>query len=241
MTYFKELANKTQDQTPMVSLKNIYKTYVQGKNPIPVLKGVELSVHRGEMVAIMGSSGSGKSTLLNIIGLLDDYDQGEYLLAGKFMGKMNETQAAAMRNQHLGFIFQSFHLIPFKTAQENVALPLFFQKMARKKRNQKALEYLEMLGMAQWAAHLPNELSGGQKQRVAIARAMITNPDVILADEPTGSLDNDTSLEVMKLFKEINAKGITILVITHEKEIAAMAHRILYLHDGKIDLRKSGS
>jgi len=228
------MLNKILDPEIILSLKNIHKTYIQGKNPIAVLKGVDLSVKKGEMVAIMGSSGSGKSTLLNIIGLLDDYDQGEYLLAGKFMGKMNETRSAALRNRHLGFIFQSFHLIPFKTAQENVALPLFFQKVSRKKRNQKAMEYLEMLGMAQWAAHLPNELSGGQKQRVAIARAMITDPTVILADEPTGALDSDTSLEVMKIFKQINAKGITLLIITHEKDIAAMTDRILYLHDGVI-------
>ena len=231
------MPHQTHDPNIILSLKNIHKTYVQGRNPIPVLKGVELSVKTGEMVSIMGSSGSGKSTLLNIIGLLDDYDQGEYLLAGKQMGKMDETKAAALRNRHLGFIFQSFHLIPFKTAQENVALPLFFQNVPRKKRNQKALEYLEMLGMTQWATHLPNELSGGQKQRVAIARAMVTNPNVILADEPTGALDNDTSFEVMKIFKQINNSGITILIITHEKDIAAMTDRTLYLHDGVIHNR----
>ncbi len=226
------MLDKTFDRKTIVSLKNIYKTYVQGNNRINVLRGVALSVRAGEMVAIMGSSGSGKSTLLNIIGLLDDYDQGEYTLDGKLMGKMSETKAAALRNRHLGFIFQSFHLIPFKTARENVALPLFYQNVSRKKRNQQAMEFLEMLGMARWADHLPNELSGGQKQRVAIARAMITYPDVILADEPTGALDNTTSLEVMKVFKQINAKGVTLIVITHEKDIAAMTDRILYLSDG---------
>ncbi|MCP4021846.1 MAG: ABC transporter ATP-binding protein [Desulfobacteraceae bacterium] len=218
----------------MLSLKNVYKTYLQGKNHIPVLRGITLTVRAGEMVSIMGSSGSGKSTLLNIIGLLDDYDQGEYLLNGTLMGKMNESKAARLRNRHLGFVFQSFHLIGFKTALENVALPLFFQKISRKKRNQKAMEYLDRLGMAQWANHLPNELSGGQKQRVAIARAMIADPSVILADEPTGALDSTTSLEVMKVFKEINAQGITLVVITHERDIAAMTDRIVFLQDGVI-------
>lgn len=213
-------------------MKNIHKTYFQGKNRIHVLKGVNMNVQSGEMVSVMGSSGSGKSTLLNIIGLLDDYDTGQYLLNGKLMGKMSERRAAVLRNRHLGFIFQSFHLIPFKTALENVALPLFFQKVSRKLRNQQALENLELLGIAEWADHLPNELSGGQKQRVAIARAMITNPDIILADEPTGALDHDTSLEVMNVFKQINQKGITLIIITHEKDIAAMTDRTLYLHDG---------
>ncbi len=222
------------DRETMLSLKNVHKTYVQGANRIHVLRGASLSVRAGEMVAIMGSSGSGKSTLLNIIGLLDDYDRGEYYLDGGLMGKMSETKAAGLRNRHLGFVFQSFHLIPFKNAMENVALPLFYQKTPRKKRNRRAMALLEMLGMAEWANHLPNELSGGQKQRVAIARAMIANPGVILADEPTGALDNATSLEVMKVFKRINAEGVTLVVITHEKDIAAMTDRILHLSDGVI-------
>lgn len=229
-----------KEQKTILSLKKVHKTYVQGNNRIHVLKGIEMTVQAGEMLSVMGSSGSGKSTLLNIIGLLDDYDTGEYLLNGKLMGKMSETRAAVLRNRHLGFIFQSFHLIPFKTALENVALPLFFQKIPRKKRLQRAIENLELLGMAQWAEHLPNELSGGQKQRVAIARAMITNPDVILADEPTGALDNDTSFEVMKVFKQINSRGITLIIITHEKDIAAMTDRILYLDDGMIKEIKPG-
>jgi len=228
------MLEKIHDKKRILFLKNIHKTYTQGNNRINVLRGVDLSVRAGEMIAIMGSSGSGKSTLLNILGLLDDYDQGEYMLDGEFMGKMSETKAAALRNRHLGFIFQSFHLIPFKTAQENVALPLFFRKVSRKKRNQQAMEHLERLGMAPWANHFPNELSGGQKQRVAIARAIITNPTVVLADEPTGALDNDTSLGVMKVFKQINTRGITLIVITHEKQIAAMTDRILYLSEGII-------
>ena len=223
-----------QNQESLLSLSDVYKTYIQGNNRIPVLQGVNLNVKPGEMLAIMGSSGSGKSTLLNIIGLLDDYDRGEYRLNGRLMGRMSESKAAVLRNRYLGFVFQSFHLIPFKTALENVALPLFFQKIPRKKRDCRAMEFLERFGLSQWADHRPNELSGGQKQRVAIARAMIADPKLILADEPTGALDNTTSLEVMKMFKEINTQGITLIVITHEKEIAAMTDRIVYLDDGVI-------
>ena len=223
-----------KNQESLLSLSDVYKTYTQGNNRIPVLQGVNLNVKSGEMLAIMGSSGSGKSTLLNIIGLLDDYDRGEYRLNGRLMGRMSESKAAVLRNRYLGFVFQSFHLIPFKTALENVALPLFFQKIPRKKRDCRAMEFLERFGLSQWANHRPNELSGGQKQRVAIARAMIADPKVILADEPTGALDNTTSLEVMKIFKEINTQGITLIVITHEKEIAAMTDRIVYLDDGVI-------
>ncbi|MCG8640815.1 MAG: ABC transporter ATP-binding protein [Desulfobacterales bacterium] len=223
-----------QNQESLLSLSDVYKTYIQGNNRIPVLQGVNLNVKPGEMLAIMGSSGSGKSTLLNIIGLLDDYDRGEYRLNGRLMGRMSESKAAVLRNRYLGFVFQSFHLIPFKTALENVALPLFFQKIPRKKRDCRAMEFLERFGLSQWADHRPNELSGGQKQRVAIARAMIADPKLILADEPTGALDNTTSLEVMKIFKEINTQGITLIVITHEKEIAAMTDRIVYLDDGVI-------
>lgn len=223
-----------QNQESLLSLSDVYKTYTQGNNRIPVLQGINLNVKPGEMLAIMGSSGSGKSTLLNIIGLLDDYDRGEYRLNGRLMGRMSESKAAVLRNRYLGFVFQSFHLIPFKTALENVALPLFFQKIPRKKRDCRAMEFLERFGLSQWADHRPNELSGGQKQRVAIARAMVADPKVILADEPTGALDNTTSLEVMKIFKEINNQGITLIVITHEKEIAAMTDRIVYLDDGVI-------
>ena len=227
-------SEKIQNQESLLSLSDVYKTYIQGNNRIPVLQGVNLNVKPGEMLAIMGSSGSGKSTLLNIIGLLDDYDRGEYRLNGRLMGRMSESKAAVLRNRYLGFVFQSFHLIPFKTALENVALPLFFQKIPRKKRDCRAMEFLERFGLSQWADHRPNELSGGQKQRVAIARAMIADPKLILADEPTGALDNTTSLEVMKIFKEINTQGITLIVITHEKEIAAMTDRIVYLDDGVI-------
>ncbi len=238
MTRQENFHGHLKSQKIILSLNQVYKTYVQGKNKIPVLKGANLTVNSGEMIAIMGSSGSGKSTLLNIIGLLDDYDTGEYLLDGNLMGKMNETKATKLRNRHLGFVFQSFHLIAFKTAVENVALPLFFQHVSRKKRNQKALECLGKLGMKEWANHLPSELSGGQKQRVAIARAMITNPSLILADEPTGALDNETSLDVMQVFKTLNQEGVTLVVITHEKDIAEMTDRVVYLSDGLIHDQK---
>jgi putative ABC transport system ATP-binding protein len=219
----------------MITLTNIHKSYRAGVSQLHVLKGINLTIARGEMVAVMGSSGSGKSTLLNIIGLLDSYDVGRYQFDGKLLENMNETRAARFRNQNIGFVFQSFHLIPFKTALENVALPLYYRNVNRKKRNQMALDFLDKFGIADWANHLPAELSGGQKQRTAIARAMIANPSILLADEPTGALDSRTSQDVMEVFKQVNAKGTTIVVITHEKDIAAVADRIVNIKDGAID------
>ena len=196
----------------MIHLTNIHKTY-QGAQPLHVLKGIDLHIAKGEFVAIMGASGSGKSTLLNILGILDDYDEGEYRLDGTLIRNLSETKAADYRNRMIGFIFQSFNLIPFKDAMENVALPLFYQGVSRRKRNQLAMEYLEKVGLKEWAHHLPNELSGGQKQRVAIARALITQPRIILADEPTGALDSKTSLEVMQLLRKLHEQGLTIIVV----------------------------
>lgn len=217
----------------MIKLNNIHKTYHNG-SPLHVLKGINLNIEKGEFVSVMGSSGSGKSTLLNIIGILDNYDNGEYWLNGTHIINLSERKAAYYRNQMIGFVFQSFNLIPFKSAMENVALPLYYQKVSRKKRNKIALEYLDRMGLKEWADHTPNELSGGEKQRVAIARAMISNPKVILADEPTGALDSETSFGVMKILQEINKQGITIVIVTHERDISQMTNRIIKLHDGII-------
>ena len=218
----------------MIEIKDLHKSYQMGSNALHVLKGINFKVDAGELVAIMGSSGSGKSTLLNILGMLDVADSGEYNLDGVQIKNMNETKAAQYRNKFLGFIFQSFNLINYKTALENVALPLYYQGMGRKARQEKALKYLEQVGLKEWSHHLPNELSGGQKQRVAIARAMVTEPKVLLADELTGALDSTTSYEVMELIQKINDQGNTILVVTHEKDIAHMCKRIVHLRDGII-------
>lgn len=218
----------------MIEIKDLHKSYKVGKNSLHVLKGINFSAIEGELVAIMGSSGSGKSTLLNILGMLDEADEGSYTLDGVPIKNLNETKAANYRNKFLGFIFQSFNLINYKTAIENVALPLYYQKVPRKERNEKALQYLAKVGLADWAEHLPSELSGGQKQRIAIARALVAQPKVLLADEPTGALDSTTSYEVMKLIQEINDEGKTILVVTHEEDIANMCKRIVQLKDGVI-------
>jgi putative ABC transport system ATP-binding protein len=218
----------------MIEIKDLHKSYKMGSNSLHVLKGINFSVKKGELVAIMGSSGSGKSTLLNILGMLDEADEGSYTLDGVPIQGLNETKAAEYRNKFLGFVFQSFNLINYKTAKDNVALPLYYQGLARKERNTMALDYLDRVGLKPWAEHLPSELSGGQKQRVAIARAMASQPKVLLADEPTGALDSTTSYEVMDLIQKINDEGNTILVVTHEEDIAHMCKRIVYLKDGVI-------
>ena len=218
----------------LIELTDINKTYNNGQ-PLHVLKGINLSIERGEFVSIMGASGSGKSTLLNILGILDNYDTGTYTLDGKLIKNLSERQSADYRNRMIGFIFQSFNLIGFKTAVENVELPLYYQGVPRRKRHELAMEYLEKLGLTPWAKHFPNEMSGGQKQRVAIARALITHPQIILADEPTGALDSRTSVEVMQLLKRLNQEeGITIIVVTHESGVANETNKIIHIKDGII-------
>ncbi len=217
----------------MIKLEEINKTYYNGA-ALHVLKGLNLQIDDGEFVAIMGASGSGKSTLLNILGILDDYDTGTYHLNGKLIRNLSEKDSAVYRNQMIGFVFQSFNLISFKTALENVALPLYYKGVRRNKRNRIAMEYLERMGLTEWADHLPSELSGGQKQRVAIARSLVANPQVILADEPTGALDSQTSVEVMQLLQQVNREGMTIIMVTHNPEMAAMSQKIINIRDGVI-------
>ena len=213
----------------LIELKDVNKTY-QGAQPLHVLKGITLNIDKGEFVSIMGASGSGKSTLLNILGILDSYDSGEYTLGGTLIKDLSEKTAARYRNRMIGFIFQSYNLIGFKTAVENVELPLFYQGVPRRRRHEMAMEYLDRMGLSDWAGHYPNEMSGGQKQRVAIARALVTGPEIILADEPTGALDSKTSVEIMNLLKELNEKeGMTVIVVTHESGVANFADRIIHI------------
>ncbi|MCB0738245.1 MAG: ABC transporter ATP-binding protein [Bacteroidetes bacterium] len=219
----------------MITLRGIEKSYSLGSNKLMVLKGLNMQIYTGEMVSIMGPSGSGKSTLLNILGMLDNYDSGEYMLDNVLIKDLSEKQAAQYRNKFLGFVFQSFNLLPFKSAVDNVALPLYYQKVGKKQRTKRAEALLEKAGLLEWRDHLPTEMSGGQKQRVAIARALVTEPKVVLADEPTGALDTKTSSEIIKIFKDVNASGVTIVIVTHDPEVAKATQRLIKLRDGIIE------